>query len=135
MKFGFDVHGVIDKHPDVYRAIMASLVYEGHEVHVITGLRQHPEGAELLKELKIPYTHYFSIIDFHTSIGTPIEWRNGLPYMDNDLWNSAKVDYCDRENIQMLFDDSPVYKDSFKNSDTIFAHQINHDRVDWRGAE
>ena len=57
MKFGFDVHGVLDTHHEVYSTITAALVTAGHEVHVITGAVKTPELSEQLKVAGISYTH------------------------------------------------------------------------------
>ena len=37
MKFGFDIHGVIDTKPRFYSKLTHRLIEMGHEVHIITG--------------------------------------------------------------------------------------------------
>ncbi len=34
--------------------------------------------------------------------GETIEWRGGLPYADEDKWNSAKSEYCESVGIDFM---------------------------------
>ena len=69
MKFGFDVHGVLDTHCEIYSAITAALVAAGHEVHVITGAVMSQELEDILKDSGVSYTHFFSIAQHHMDKG------------------------------------------------------------------
>jgi len=135
MKVAFDLHGVMDRYPKQY-AELAELVLSipGNEVHIVTGLIE-VEGVPLCLEAGIEYTHYFSIVDYHTDQGTQVEWKeNGrgetTPFMDNEKWDRTKADYCERMGITMIFDDSPVYGKYF-NGDCLYLLQKNHDRSFW----
>ncbi len=118
MKFGFDVHGVVDTHCDIYATITAALVAAGHEVHVITGAVMSPELEGILKDSGVTYTHFFSIAQFHMDKG------------DDEVWNRTKADYCHREAINVLIDDSPVYGQFF-DKDTIYLLQKDPRRSDF----
>ena len=123
MKFGFDVHGVVDTHCDIYATITAALVAAGHEVHVITGAVMSHELEGILKESGVTYTNFFSIAQYHMDKGdNEVKWVDGEPWMDDEVWNRTKADYCHREGINVLIDDSPVYGQFF-DKDTIYLLQ------------
>ena len=95
MKFGFDVHGVVDTHCDIYATITAALVAAGHEVHVITGAVMSHELEGILKESGVTYTNFFSIAQYHMDKGdNEVKWVDGEPWMDDEVWNRTKADYC-----------------------------------------
>ena len=123
-KVGLDIHGVIDADPGYYAKLSEMLVKEGHEVHVITGASQTSELETQLAEWGIEYTDFFSIVDHHTSIGTYIEYedddRNKF-YMNEDLWNISKANYCYANNIDFHIDDSAEYGKYFKNIPTRYS--------------
>lgn len=129
MKFGFDYHGVLDTHPDLYACVTAALVQAGHEVHIITGL---PETAELTKQLAFPvgsrgikWTHWFSIVDYHLKLGRyEIRFDGDQPWMAREIWDRTKAEYCDREEIDLMIDDSPTYGSYFTGK-TVFLLQKN----------
>lgn len=130
MKFGFDVHGVVDTHCDVYAALSSALVAAGHEVHVITGAIMSPELDAILKKAGVNYTHFFSIAQYHMDKGEDeVKWVDGEPWMDDEVWNRTKADYCRREGIRLLIDDSPVYGRYFE--DTIYLLQKDPRRPDF----
>jgi len=114
VKFGFDVHGVVDTHPEVYSALTKALVDAGHEVHIITGAQQAPELKNKLIEAKIWWTHWFSIVQYHLDRGDcDVKFVDGQPWMDKEIWNRTKALYCEREGIDMMIDDSPIYGSYF----------------------
>jgi hypothetical protein len=117
MKFGFDIHGVLDTHPAVYSAMTQALVAAGHEVHVITGAVWNEEMGADLKSKGIVWTHFFSITTHHEEKGdVEVRWVDGKPWMDADVWNETKAVYCREENIVWLIDDSPVYGKYFDDA-------------------
>jgi hypothetical protein len=108
-KLGFDLHGVIDAKSDSFRILFRDLIRQGWEIHILTGATWTKE-RKTLKRLKIPFTHFFSIIDYHSEIGTPIVWdKKGNPHMDDYLWSRTKGEYCKIHKITMHFDDSDTY--------------------------
>lgn len=127
-KLGLDFHGVIDTFPE-YMALFSQLLVEaGHEVHVITGLKRDSGIEAALHKFGIKFTHYFSIVDKLEQDGVTIIWRDGLPYADKIYWDIAKRDYCDANQIDIMIDDSPVYKDTFHDISTVYLHLVNEKR-------
>jgi len=132
MKIGIDIHGVLDKEPKFFATMTKLFVEARHEVHVITGVTIKPENRigqktlDLLKELDIYYTHIFSIVDHHEKIGTEIEYPDGSdnPWMDGELWDKCKGEYCEKHNIDIMLDDTRRYGDYFKTS---FVHFLSID--------
>jgi len=118
MNIGLDIHGVIDKYPIFFAEMTKLFIEAGHQVHVITGatLRQdHPKGIENLKNiketLKLSYTHIFSIVDYQDEIGTEITYPDDSdnPWMDGEVWDRTKGDYCKKHNIDIMLDDTQRY--------------------------
>lgn len=123
-KFGFDVHGVLDKYPNLL-LVMKSLMDAGHDVHVMTG-PSRPLALEHLKaigaELGVHYNHLYSITDDLISRGFDVTWRDPRnPVFADAPWDSAKANYCKDEDICMLFDDSPVYGTYFESDLTDYV--------------
>ena len=109
MKIGLDVHGVVDTFPRQLGEFAKNLIAEGHEVHIITGQEQ-VEVEPLVKSLGVPFTHFFSVVDYNKSIGTDITVdKRGTCWMDKEIWESTKGNYCESEGIDMLIDNSPEY--------------------------
>ena len=121
-KLGIDIHGVIDHNPAFFT--MLTKILKGHEeieVHVITGGR-YVEEAEKLKEWGIEYDEFFSIYDYHHAMGTDTWYDDkGLERMDDEDWDSTKGDYCYREDITIMIDDTAKYG-LFMPSTTHFYH-------------
>lgn len=127
-KLGLDFHGVIDTFPEYMKLFSELLVQAGHEVHVVTGLKRDSGIEADLAKFGIKFTHYFSIVEQLERDGVTIVWRDGLPYADKIYWDIAKRDYCQKTGIDMMIDDSPVYKDTFHDISTVYLHLVNKDR-------
>lgn len=113
-KFGFDIHGVLDDLPETFLALNRALYDAGHEIHIITGITAGKEVLQELLDIGIRWHRFFSIVDYHKSIGTPIEYgKDGLPWLDRELWNKTKGEYCKRVGIDMHFDDTGEYEQYF----------------------
>lgn len=132
LKVGLDVHGVIDTFPEIFRELSRILITNGHEVHIITGLKKSGHIEEELAKSRIHYTHYFSIVDQLEHDGIKIDWINDLPWAPDKEWNVAKRNYCDRVGITFMIDDSYVYRDTFNDADTVFLHLINPNRKTYK---
>jgi hypothetical protein len=128
LKLGLDFHGVIDTFPEMIAEMSRMFVAAGHEVHVVTGLKRDAIVQKGLNDFGIQYTHYFSIVEQLEQDGVTIVWRDGLPYADKIYWDIAKRDYCQKNEIDLMIDDSPVYKDTFHDISTVYLHLINKDR-------
>jgi hypothetical protein len=125
MKFGFDFHGVLDTHQELYAALTKALITMGHEIHVVTGHRWTPEIEEMLTTRGIFWTHWFSIVDYHINLGEhKVIFEGDQPWMDAEVWNRAKAEYCEREGIDLMIDDSPVYGSHFTGT-TVYCLQKN----------
>lgn len=124
LKVGIDIHGVIDAVPERFKKLTRILVAGGAEVHIVTGSRRDQAIDKLLSDNEIQFTHYFSIVDYLVDSGVDIEWRNGKPYADEKKWNSAKRNYCEQQNIDLMIDDSPIYRDTFHDINSTYLHLI-----------
>lgn len=115
IRVGFDIHGCLDKYPllcDFTRMIRQDNGI--NEVHIITGHTVSEELREQLQLLKVCYTHIFSIVDYHTKLGTKIRQTKQGPFLDSYLWDRAKAEYCERYALDAHYDDSSVYGQYFK---------------------
>lgn len=60
-------------------------------------------------------------MDYHEKLGTKINYdKNGDPWIDPELWDKTKAEYCQREKITLHIDDSPVYGKHFKTPFGLF---------------
>ena len=123
-KVGIDIHGVIDTYPEKFKQLSSALIKSGAEVHIITGSKGSCDIKALLSKAGIEFTHYFSIVE-HLEKTNDIEWKNNKPYAPDDKWNVAKRDYCKAQAIDLMIDDSVVYRDSFNEIGTTFLHLAN----------
>lgn len=115
LKIGIDLHGVATDAQEMFAEFTRTMVAAGHEVHIITGPKVGERLIAEIKALNLSFTHIFSITDYHTQIGTPMEFdAKGNPFMDDYLWDRTKADYCLREGISLHFDDSDAYNYFFK---------------------
>jgi len=120
MKIALDIHGVCDNAPEFFSLISKLLVGDGHEVHILTGRRESDGAVKEINELNISYTHFFSIADYHTNNGTEMhDDENGNPWMDGDVWDRTKGDYCKDNKIDFCIDDTERYNKYFE---TPFAY-------------
>ena len=132
MKLGLDLHGVIDACPELFSHLSHLLrhgeyfphkgIYVKNEVHIITGSSITSQIKDQLKEYQIWYTHLFSITDYHTQIferlpdNHPekelhrVTWdAQGRPWMDSNIWDKTKADYCAENKIDLHLDDTEKY--------------------------
>jgi len=106
---GLDIHGCIDLYPKYFECLSWNLINEGHEVHIITG-QEWKKAEPTVKKYHISYTHHFSIVDYHKSIGTKM-WKDSKNtwWMDDTLWLKSKGDYIRRAKVDIHFDDGVRY--------------------------
>lgn len=115
---GFDIHGVITRYPSFFADMSSILIHRGHQVHIITGAKQTPERCQRLKDLGVVWTHFFSIVDYIESTGVNIRYdEKNQPWIDEELWNKAKAEYCERVGIHYHVDDSDIYGQHFKTTE------------------
>lgn len=116
LKIGLDMHGVIDKDPGLFAEITYYLIHKGNEVHIITGRELGPDLEKEIAACRVDYTAVFSITSYHKQIGTYVTYKDGdptQPLIAPPKWDRTKADYCDREGIDIMIDDSSVYGQYF----------------------
>ena len=116
MKLGLDFHGVVDTHYVLLASMTRALFDYGWDIHIITGQSISEKFLQEVRDLGIKYTHVFSIVDYHVKQGTEVKYDENGPWIDRELWDRTKADYCERENIDLHIDDSDVYGKYFKNT-------------------
>ena len=128
MKIGLDIHGVINKYPKFFSELSKLFVENGNQIHIITGstVKENSiygkKNLEYLKENRIFYTHIFSIVDYHEEQGAEIVYQDAEnPWIDSQLWNKTKAEYCKKHNIDIMFDDSTVYGKFFETPFALFT--------------
>lgn len=114
VKFGFDIHGVLDANTEGFSVMLQALITAGCEVHILTG-GQWKNEEETLRKLGIPYTHFFSLVDYHIAIKTPMRWDKEGAHIDPYEWDRTKGLYCQKFGITMHFDNSDSYGYFFKS--------------------
>ena len=124
MRIGLDVHGVIDRFPREFAWLSRRWVnFYHYEVHIITGECWNT-AREQVDSKGVVYTHSFSIVDHHRSIGTPMslgglgrkEW-----WMDQEVWDRSKGDYASSVGLDLHFEDTLAYATWFP-SNCAFIH-------------
>lgn len=129
MKLGFDIHGVIDTFGVFQEMVNILVEHDDVEIHILSGLEEkylEKQIGHLIDLSKI--TNFFSVTDYLVEIGAKVEWRDGLPWADDEAWNRAKTEYCDKVGIDVIFDDSPIYASYFDESNTIYCQIHNTKR-------
>jgi hypothetical protein len=120
MKIGIDLHGVITRYPDLFLDLARAHLSWGNEIHIITGAPSEKALPELHAHgfTEKCYSHFFSIVDYHKRIGTPM-WTNdkGTWEMDRETWWASKALYWKQEGINIHYDDSAGYN-RYENSVT-----------------
>lgn len=108
---GFDIHGVIDAHPFLFRKLSRMILSadSSNEVHILTGRAKDECIGKLVTDYKIDFTHFFSIVDYHKEHGTPMEKRENGWWMDDVTWNRTKGDYAERHGLNAHFDNEIEY--------------------------
>ena len=129
LRLGLDLHGVIDEFPEKFCFLAKAVYLMGGEVHIITGLKRTPAIWDWLNVNDIRFTHYYSIVDDLEDRGVEIVWdEHGFPHAPDDLWDVAKAEYCVKHKIDLMIDDSGVYKETFNDIETTYLHLINPHR-------
>lgn len=121
LKFGCDIHGVIDRRPEIFAELFCVLIGSGHEVHVLTGSTAEDAKKEL-DQYGIQYTHLFSITDYHASNGTPVtHYEDGRPCFASRVWDKTKAEYCKEHGLHIHLDDTMEYAKYFRDQ-TFFGY-------------
>lgn len=110
----FDLHGVIETYPVIFKPFMESLKLAGHKIFICSG----PVPKKIRKELDdlgyIKGQHYdymISVVDYLIGEGHKILYdENGDPWVDDKLWWSTKGDIAKLAHIDIVIDDRLEYK-------------------------
>ena len=120
MKIGLDIHGCIDKYPELFSKLSGECILKkGFEIHIITG-QEWQNAKPIVERLDIRYTYHYSIVDHHRKIGTPMYKRTDKDgyWMDRELWVKSKGDYATSVGLDLHFDDSTEYGKYFPDNCT-----------------
>ena len=107
-KIGIDFHGVINTDPNFFKDLACVFLQNNISIHIISG---GPSDyiSEYLQKYHIPYSQIWCIYDYYDNKGLITTHEDGSFYMDDELWNKAKADYCRQNEICVQIDDSSVY--------------------------
>jgi hypothetical protein len=113
MKIGLDIHGVIDLYPEYLSHLATVWISKGYEVHIVTG-QELDHVQPILMDADIPYSHFFSIVEYHKEQGTQM-WMDEKEtwWMDGQVWEETKGNYAGRVGLDIHFDDSKRYGQHF----------------------
>lgn len=131
MKIAFDVHGVLDTFK-YFRDLIKTHHRNGDEVYIISGQLLDDQMKAFIEQHDLPYSKYISVTGELQDRGVDIDWSSGLPFVDAELWNPVKAEVCVREEIDIIYDDSSVYKETFNDIDTLYVHVINTNRKEYK---
>lgn len=130
IKLGLDIHGVIDQCPEFFSMLTETDFFD-FEVHIITGIKE--ELDDIVDKDKIKYTKWFSIHQQCLDEGIEVTLDDkGRPWVDPEIWDRKKAEYCEREGIHMMIDDSPSYGKYFKDLECLYLRLENTNRDNWR---
>jgi len=122
MIIGLDVHGVIDTDPKFFAKLTKSLQFNGHLVHILTGVEHGPRLNKELVRLNVHFDALFSVTSYLKDQKIKIiKYDNddeARPIFDNEIWDMAKAIYCCREKIDLHIDDSVNYGKYFHSLHT-----------------
>ena len=129
MRIAFDVHGVLDTLPE-YRDLLRSLYLCDHSIYIISGQPLDDEMSEFLDEYDLTnyYDHYFSIETYLLDLNKPYTDDGSGKFFGDKVWNSVKAQICHDERIDMIFDNSVTYAETFKNVNTVYSLVIEKNK-------
>jgi len=125
MKIGLDYHGVLDKYPKFFKLFIEAMKAKEHVIYIITGAKLEDFTQDTLVR-GITYDYFYSITDDFSNTNLPHEIdKNGNICFDAILWNTAKASYCQKNEIDIMIDDSEIYGIYFKTPYVLFK-EIKH---------
>lgn len=113
LKIGIDFHGVLEKNTVYFADFCRRVCDKGWELHVISG-GPAAKVREYMNNHNIPYTHIFAIFDACEKKGAVEYKADGSFYVDENMWDKAKGDYCREKKIDIHIDDTLTYAKYFK---------------------
>ena len=130
MKIAFDVHGVLDTLPE-YRQLLRTMLRDGHTIYIISGQPLDEEMEAFLDKYDLYNKHheYRSVETYLLEQGNfDYEIRNGQKFWADEIWDPVKAQICKEEEIDMIFDNSLSYAQTFKKVPTVFSLVIDKTR-------
>ena len=122
LKIGLDYHGVINTDIEYFKQFCEVALARGHEIHILSGGPEQKIVSQLQKA-KICFSRVFTIFDFYNEKGMACRLSNGDFYVDENLWNETKAEYCRQNNIDIQIDDSLIYGKYFTTPYCIYDPQ------------
>ena len=130
MKIAFDVHGVLDTLPE-YRMLLRTMLRDGHTIYIMSGQPLDEEMEAFLDKYDLydKFHHYRSVETYLLEQGnTDYEIRDGQKFWVDEIWDPVKAQMCEEEDIDMIFDNSLSYAQTFKKVRTVFSLVIDKNR-------
>jgi hypothetical protein len=100
-------------------------------VHIISG-GPYEVISRYLAERQIKYSRLWCIYDYFAQRKELKILPDGSFRVDDELWNNAKAEYCQRENICFHIDDSTFYGRNFKIPYCLYDNQYKICRLNSR---
>ncbi|MBQ4400229.1 MAG: HAD family hydrolase [Alphaproteobacteria bacterium] len=107
-KIGVDFHGVINCNPLFFKEFCDCAIKHGFEIHIISG-GPCETIKNFLAQYQIKHNIIWCIFDHFNEQEKVVFLPDGSFHVDDELWDSAKAEYCLRNNICVMIDDSLVY--------------------------
>lgn len=111
-KIGIDFHGVICARPELFAIFCSAIRKQGIAVYIISG-GPKKDIIPYLEEQGIAYDKVWTIVDFYEQKGLAAFYEDGSFEIPTELWDRAKAEYCQKENIAFHIDDSGIYGQYF----------------------
>ena len=130
MKIAFDVHGVLDTLPE-YRQLLRTMLRDGHTIYIISGQPLDEEMEAFLDKYDLYNKHheYRSVETYLLEQGVhDYEVTEKGKFWVDEIWDPVKAQICDEEGIDMIFDNSLSYAQTFKKVPTVFSLVIDKTR-------
>ncbi len=137
-KIGIDFHGVFNSNTQFFKDFCAYAAEHGFEIHIISGGPK--ETIEKFLTLhKIQYTAVWCIFDYFDAKSEVEFLPDGSFHVDDEKWDSAKAEYCRRNDICVQIDDSTIYGRYFTTPYCLYDEKgkigmLNGNVIDFSGA-
>ena len=117
MKVAFDVHGTLDRSPQMIIIWMKMFRESGHDICIISGppileIRKHLN--EIHGEFFKDFIQIYSVVDWIKDQGIAMDQNeNGSWYCNDAHWWRSKAVMCQEFDIDMIIDNEIRYKKHF----------------------
>ena len=112
IKIGLDFHGVLATNPEYFSGFCRKVLEKGWELHIISG-GPRKYILQYLKANNIPFTKLYTILETCDEKGLVKYFTDGSFYVEEEIWNKAKGEYCKKNRIDLHIDDSEYYQPYF----------------------